>query len=46
MVKSWKGGGEKLKRLFFVWHKLKIETKMREGKYRRYVNATCNIFGF
>ena len=28
MVKSGKGGDENLKRFFFVWLKLKIETKM------------------
>ena len=33
MVKSGKGGDENLERLFFVWLKLKIETKMRNGKY-------------
>ena len=33
MVKSGKGGDENLKRYFFVWLKLKIETKMRKGKY-------------
>jgi hypothetical protein len=33
MVKSEKGGDENLKRFFFVWLKLKIETKMRKGKY-------------
>jgi predicted nucleic-acid-binding Zn-ribbon protein len=26
------GGGE-FKKILFVWHKLKIETKMREEKY-------------
>ena len=33
MVKSGKGEAENLKRFFFVWLKLKIETKMRKGKY-------------
>jgi hypothetical protein len=33
MVKSGKGGDENRKRFFFVWLKLKIETKMRKGKY-------------
>ena len=33
MVKSGKGGGANLIRFFFVWLKLKIETKMRKGKY-------------
>jgi hypothetical protein len=34
MVKSGNGGGENLKKNFyFVWLKLKIETKMRKGKY-------------
>ena len=33
MVKSGKGGDENLKRFIFVWLKLKIETKMRKGKY-------------
>jgi hypothetical protein len=32
MVKSGKGGDENLKKKF-VWLKLKIETKMRKGKY-------------
>ena len=32
-VKSGKGGDENVKRFFFVWLKLKIETKMRKGKY-------------
>jgi hypothetical protein len=33
MVKSGKVWDENLKRFFFVWLKLKIETKMRKGKY-------------
>ena len=34
MVKSGKGEDENLKSwFFFVWLKLKIETKMRKGKY-------------
>jgi hypothetical protein len=33
MVKSGKGGDENLKKIVFVWLKLKIETKMRKGKY-------------
>jgi hypothetical protein len=33
MVKSGKGGDENLKSFFLVWLKLKIETKMRKGKY-------------
>ena len=33
MVKSGKGRDENLKSFFFVWLKLKIETKMRKGKY-------------
>ena len=33
MVKSGKVWDENLKRFFIVWLKLKIETKMRKGKY-------------
>ena len=33
MVKNGKGGDENLKRFLLVWLKLKIETKMRKGKY-------------
>ena len=33
MVKSGKGWDENLKRICFVWLKLKIETKMRKGTY-------------
>ena len=33
MVKSGQGEDENLKSFFFVWLKLKIETKMRKGKY-------------
>ena len=33
MVKSGKGGDENLKKKYFVWLKLKIETKMSKGKY-------------
>jgi hypothetical protein len=33
MVKNGKGGDENLKKFFLVWLKLKIETKMRKGKY-------------
>jgi hypothetical protein len=33
MVKSGKGGDENLKKNFCVWLQLKIETKMRKGKY-------------
>jgi hypothetical protein len=33
MVKSGKGGDANLKSCFFVWLKLKIETKMRKRKY-------------
>jgi hypothetical protein len=32
-VKSGKGWDENLRRILFVWLKLKIETKMRKGKY-------------
>jgi hypothetical protein len=31
--KSGKGGDKNLKCFFLVWLKLKIETKMRKGKY-------------
>ena len=33
MVKSGKGGDENLKSFFLVWLKLKIETKIKKGKY-------------
>jgi hypothetical protein len=29
----WEGRGCESKKNFFVWRKLKIETKMRKGKY-------------
>ena len=31
--KKWEGRGCESKKIFFVWRKLKIETKMRKGKY-------------
>jgi hypothetical protein len=31
--KKWEGRGWESKKIFFVWLKLKIETKMRKGKY-------------
>jgi hypothetical protein len=31
--KKWEGRGYESKKIFFVWRKLKIETKMRKGKY-------------
>ena len=44
MVKSGKGWDENLKRILFVWLKLKIETKMRKRKIC-FKNKNCDHLG-